>query len=55
MTDTTAPARNAAMRQRRKDAGLVLVRVYVPADRVAAVKAAIAEAIAPVETGPDLR
>ena len=40
----TPAERQAAKRQRRKDAGETLVQVWVPADKLEAVKAAIAAA-----------
>jgi hypothetical protein len=45
MTDRTAAARQAKQRQRRKEAGEVLIQVWVPADKADAVRAAI-EALA---------
>jgi hypothetical protein len=45
MTDRTAAARQAKQRQRRKEAGEVLIQVWVPADKAEAVRAAI-EALA---------
>jgi hypothetical protein len=45
MTDRTAAARQAKQRQRRKEAGEVLIQVWVPADKAKAVRAAI-EALA---------
>lgn len=44
MTPATPAERKAAERQRRKDAGLVLVRVWVKPEHVAAVKAAAEKA-----------
>jgi hypothetical protein len=41
LTDRTAAARQAKQRQRRKEAGEVLIQVWVPADKAEAVRAAI--------------
>ena len=45
MTDRTAAARQAKQRQRRKEAGEVLIQVWVPADKAEAVRAAIERAM----------
>ena len=53
MTDYTYAARNAALRQRRKDAGLVLIRVtghlnvYVTREQAEAIAVAVERVLAP--------
>jgi hypothetical protein len=50
MTDRTASARNARARARRKAEGLKLLRVWVPVDHEAQIKAMVAaylEALTP--------
>lgn len=53
MIDPTAPARNKAMRQRRKEAGLVLFRAWVPADKLQAVKDAVDEVTIPARVSEE--
>ena len=46
---TPAKERKAAERKRKREAGLVPIEVWVPADKVTEARAAIKAAVAPVD------